>query len=515
MRTTLVRRLAAAGFTLVAASMMTTPLHGGETADARRVFDPVPAAPDTVRVLVYYDMEGLAGLSDWHGIFYRYTEPYVLAQKFLAADVNAVVDGLFAGGATQVNVVDSHGSGNPEPDLPLDKLDSRARPVIRDMPFESYSGLLEPAAYEAIVAVGMHGKTGSGGFAAHTYGLGKEIIFNGQSTSETELIAYSWGRVGVPVIMVTGDDTTKADLKQMPWIEFVVVKTSLSSTSVELRSIDKVHREMREAAKRAVINRARMKAMALTEPINATVRSRPPASLAMLDGVPGVDYANGQVNFTATDFESAYRGVESLIRVADLANNEILYNVIRGENHSVRKFSRSLSTTCGLRDSQMKRRIGSQTELLRQSRAESILASSNLHRPVPHPSRYLSPAEIARHSRRWRRGSFSGRFDELSPIAGIFVNPAPATTSICSPPAARIKAASTRLFCVSNRISSGVVTTRILSPKILRSSARAGEILVPVSEFSRSHDTRRGALSRCSRSQRHYLRRAAGPKAAL
>jgi hypothetical protein len=29
--------------------------------------------------------------------------------------MNAVIDGLFAGGATQVEVVDGHGSGNPDP----------------------------------------------------------------------------------------------------------------------------------------------------------------------------------------------------------------------------------------------------------------------------------------------------------------------------------------------------------------------------------------------------------------
>ena len=240
---------------LVTALAITTPLFA-ESGTYRTVFGPVPAAPGKMRVLLYYDLEGLSGLSDWHAYLFRYKELYADTQKLVAGDVNAVIDGLFAGGATQVDVVDCHSSGNPEPDLPLDQLDPRAKHVFRDTPFESFSGLTESGAYEAIVVVGMHGKTGTVGFAAHTYGVGKDFILNGQSMSETDLIAYSWGRVGVPVILVTGDDTTKADLKETPWIESVVVKTSLGPNSVKLRPIEQVHPEMRATAKRALMRRA-------------------------------------------------------------------------------------------------------------------------------------------------------------------------------------------------------------------------------------------------------------------
>ena len=56
----------------------------------------------------------------------------------LAADLNAVIDGLFAGGATQVDVVDAHGSGNPEPDVREICWISRAKQMFRDQPFDPY-----------------------------------------------------------------------------------------------------------------------------------------------------------------------------------------------------------------------------------------------------------------------------------------------------------------------------------------------------------------------------------------
>jgi len=295
----------------------------------RRIEPPMQLPARSMRILVYYDMEGLAGQADWRSFFFRYEAAYRQGQKFLIADVNAVIEGLFEGGATEVHVVDSHGSGNPEPDLPIDKLDSRAKPVLRNEQFESYSGLVEKNAFDAVVAVGMHARTGTSGFAAHTYEFGKQIAFNGRALSETEIIAFSWGRVGVPVIFVSGDDAAKLDLSDMPWLEYVTVKKSRSTTEVELLPVDVAHRQLREGARRAVVNRARARAVKVAEPVQVRLRTYPPASLAMLEGVPGIDYRDNEVSFVAPDFASAYKGVEALIRVSNLEYNQVLYNVIR------------------------------------------------------------------------------------------------------------------------------------------------------------------------------------------
>ena len=52
----------------------------------------------------------------------------------------------------------------------------------------------------------------------------------------------------MPMIFVSGDDRLKHDLEVMPWIEFVVTKKATSASTVELRSVDSVHAEMREKA---------------------------------------------------------------------------------------------------------------------------------------------------------------------------------------------------------------------------------------------------------------------------
>lgn len=291
---------------------------------------PAPAqAKAPIRVLVYHDMEGLAGQDDWRTYLFSHPDRYAEGQKLLAADLNAVIDGLFKGGATQVDVVDAHGSGNPQPDVRRDLLDTRAKQVIRDQAFDPYVDITAPNTYDAVVAVAMHAKTGSRGFASHTITLGMDMLVNGKSITESEIVAYSWGRVNVPVIFVSGDDRLRDDLKVMPWIEFVVTKKATSASTVELRPVDSVHAEMREKAARAVQNIAKAKVMTLTTPLRAGLRAVPPASLASLKGIPGITYSEQTVTFTAPDFRAAYDGVIALVGAARASYSQLLGETVR------------------------------------------------------------------------------------------------------------------------------------------------------------------------------------------
>jgi D-amino peptidase len=287
----------------------------------------VPGAP--IRVLVYHDMEGLAGQDDWRTFLFSHPEKYPEGQKMLAADLNAVIDGLFAGGATSVDVVDAHGSGNPEPDVRRELLDPRAKQVFRDKPFDPYVDITEPNTYDAVVAVAMHAKTGSKGFASHTITLGMDMLLNGKSITESEIVGYSWGRVGVPMIFVSGDDRLHEDLKVMPWIEFVVTKKATSASTVELRPVDEVHAEMREKAARAVRNIGKAQIMKLSTPMQAGLHAVPPASLASFNGVPGINYADETVTFTAPDFRAAYDGVIALVGAARATYPQVLTETVR------------------------------------------------------------------------------------------------------------------------------------------------------------------------------------------
>ena len=289
-----------------------------------------PDTTDGIRILVLHDMEGLSGQSDPQTFNFG-TSQYALGQTLLAADVNAVIEGLYQGGATEVHVVDGHGSGNPEPDVRRDLLDRRAVQVIRDSTFDAYVDLVTPNAYDAVAVVGMHAKAGSGGFASHTYTIGIEFLIHGKTITETELVGLSWGRVGTPVIFGSGDDRLAKDLATMAWLEFVTVKTAVGADSAVPRPVEEARADLTASARRAVekLRAGQTQTMKVTTPIVTALRTVPPADLSVLDGVPGIDYKDGAVSFTADDMNASYRGLGRLVGVVTRAYPGVLFEQLR------------------------------------------------------------------------------------------------------------------------------------------------------------------------------------------
>jgi D-amino peptidase len=267
--------------------------------------------------MVSYDMEGLSGITDWHMWDARYPEQFAKGQKLLAGEINAVVDGLFAGGASAVDVFDQHGSGRPdtEPDMPLELLDHRAKELLMSEVITQKAE--QEHNYDAVITIGGHSAANSGGFAGHTISSGTEVLANGIPLTEVSLIAYQWGETGVPLIMAAGEDTLKDELKDFPWIEYVVVKHSRSGSEAELIPLDRVHADLRAAALRSVQNLAHARVATLTAPITIVVGSVPPGDLSILKGIPGVNYQNNRVTFSAPKLDP--EGAEAMINVTGIA----------------------------------------------------------------------------------------------------------------------------------------------------------------------------------------------------
>ncbi len=276
-----------------------------------------PDTSDGIRILILHDMEGLSGQSD-PATFDFGSPVYPTGQELLVGDINAVVAGLHAGGATEIHVVDGHGSGNPDPDVRRDLLDPRATQLIRDQEFDAYFDLVTPKAYDAVAVVGMHAKTGSRGFASHTLTLGIGLIINGRSITETELVGLSWGRQGIPVIFGSGDDRLAADLAGMDWLEFTTVKKATAADSAEPRPIEDARAELTAKAQKAVENlrAGRAKAMRVSLPLVAGLKAVPPANLSMLEGIPGIAYRDSTLSFPADSMRHAYDVLEKLVGVA-------------------------------------------------------------------------------------------------------------------------------------------------------------------------------------------------------
>lgn len=278
------------------------------------------AQPDP-RILVIYDMEGLSGQDDVDS-FVPANPAYAGGQRLLTDDVNAVIQGLFAGGAGAVSVADGHG-GSAQIDILTEQLDPRARMVMR------VPGGEDAAAHDAIAIVGMHAGSGSGGFAAHTWTAGVEFRINGRAVNEAELIGLTYGESDVPVIFVSGDDRLGEELKTMPWIEYVTVKKATGITTAELLPLAEARTKLTLGAKRAIERLRRAKVMKVAKPVEATVTAFPPADMQWLADMPGIDYRDQAVSFTARDAQSAYRGMQALGTAAMYGYSDALFRALK------------------------------------------------------------------------------------------------------------------------------------------------------------------------------------------
>jgi D-amino peptidase len=210
------------------------------------------AGANPPKVLIIYDMEGISGVIAPN--YARYGQPeYSQGRESLTADVNAAIRGLKGGGAGAIWVQDGHGSGNDqEPDILIDKMDQQATFDFRDQDFDPYSTGID-GSIDAIVCIGMHARTRTQGFMAHTYAFDVGWKVNGVDFSETHIVALSAARFGIPVIMVSGDNVLGEQLPpDFPDMEYAVVKTFKSLSSAESVPRAETDRRIETAARKAM-----------------------------------------------------------------------------------------------------------------------------------------------------------------------------------------------------------------------------------------------------------------------
>ncbi len=159
-------------------------------------------------VYISVDMEGVAGVV--HVDQTRRTgHDYERARRWMTAETNAAIAGACDAGATSVLVNDSHGDMR---NLVLDELDRRAELITGSLkPLSMVQGVTEQA--RCALFVGYHaGAASQAGILDHTY-YGRVVArcrVGGREWNETALNAAVCGALGVPVALVTGDQTVCA-----------------------------------------------------------------------------------------------------------------------------------------------------------------------------------------------------------------------------------------------------------------------------------------------------------------
>lgn len=152
------------------------------------------------RILIISDIEGSSGCWSYQASSFK-TGEWALACVEMSRDVNEVVKTLFDAGVKQISVKDFHRTGyNLLPEL----IDSRAR-IVSGYRRGPVPGIGDHYNAEAVMFLGMHAASGTGGFLAHTLTSRLERLeVNGKPMAEIELFSASLAPFGIRPIFFSG-----------------------------------------------------------------------------------------------------------------------------------------------------------------------------------------------------------------------------------------------------------------------------------------------------------------------
>ena len=153
-----------------------------------------------MKILLMTDLEGVAGVRNSEDWCAPDSRNYAAACRLLTLEVNAAVEGFFAGGARYVQVADGHGWGGIDIEL-LDPRVEYARGWPEGWPFN-----LE-ASFTGVAWVGQHAKASTElAHLCHTQSFRYiDLSVNGVSIGEFGQLALCGAELGVPAFFGAGD----------------------------------------------------------------------------------------------------------------------------------------------------------------------------------------------------------------------------------------------------------------------------------------------------------------------
>ena len=223
-------------------------------------------AEDGPKIYISSDMEGVVGAVTGEQMGPSGFE-YQQFREFMTAEVNAAIEGARSAGAGEILVADSHGNGQ---NLLIDKLPKDVK-IVRSWPrpLDMVGGLDD--SFDGIIFLGYHASSDNlTGVRAHTFSSGRltSVKLNGMPVTEGAWNAAIAGELGVPVIMVSGDDAAVEEVSSLVGnVEGAVVKWALSFHSATTLQPDAAYDLIRDKAARAVKNIKKYKPYKVKNPV--------------------------------------------------------------------------------------------------------------------------------------------------------------------------------------------------------------------------------------------------------
>ena len=264
-------------------------------------------------------MEGISGVVSWDHVDPANPE-YSRFRRIMTAEVNAAIQGAFEGGATEVVVADGHNMGG---NILIEELDQRARLNSgTSAPFGMVQGIGNDI--QGVIFIGYHARAGTqNAILDHTWSSRSvtNVWLNGNLVGETGLNSAVCGHFGVPVLLLTGDQSVCAEAVELLGpVETVQVKRASGRFSAECLPPQVSQEQIRLAAIRAVERLAAGKAvppLRIQTPVTVTLQLPTSDFTDSAARLPGASRLDGRrIEFTCPDMPAAYAAFRTAVSLA-------------------------------------------------------------------------------------------------------------------------------------------------------------------------------------------------------
>ena len=271
-----------------------------------------------MKILIATDMEGITGVTTWDQVTPGHAE-YARFRRLMTQDVNAAIRGVFEAGAQEVLVADGHWNGS---NILVEELDSRARlNTGSPSPFSMMQGIDESV--DGVIFMGYHARNGSpNAILDHTWSSRTvaNLWLNDILTGEYGLNASLAGHFGVPVIMVSGDQTACAQVTELLGdMETAVVKKATGRFAAECLTPQAAQEMISASAARALGRLAEGDVpdpFVLDSPVRVAVEFFASDMADRATRIPFTERNGTRVSFTAQSMASAYNGFRAMVMLA-------------------------------------------------------------------------------------------------------------------------------------------------------------------------------------------------------
>jgi len=271
-----------------------------------------------MKILIAVDMEGITGVTTWDQVTPGHAE-YARFRKLMTQDVNAAIRGAMEAGADEIIVADGHWNGS---NILIEELDPRARlNTGSPSPFSMMQGIDETV--DGAMFVGYHARNGTpNAILDHTWSSKTvaNVWLNDILTGEYGLNGSLAGHFGVPVIMVSGDQTACAQVVEILGdMETAVVKQATGRFAAECLPPQVTQELIFMAAARAVTRLTDGDVpdpFVIDSPVRMTVEFFTSDMADQAMRVPFAQRDGTRISLTVPEMSAAYNGFRALVGLA-------------------------------------------------------------------------------------------------------------------------------------------------------------------------------------------------------